>query len=603
MPGELHDTAPSVTVERGPLISHDKASCSECWGCVRVCPVRAIRVLDGRSEVIQEKCVACGLCVGECGAAAHQVRDDTPAVWDLLARRRTVVALLASEFIAALHPMTPLAVERALASLGFSSVETSALGEEIVAMEYQRAFAREASLFLIRSTCPVVVDFVRKYHPTFVPALAPIVPPYVAQARLIRKLYGDDVAIVYVSPCYARKDEVYDEEFAGAIDAAIDFIELKRMIAETERRVRRSVAQVTASVRPRILKEVSLTDGFPRETIEGCFPGDGDVHVVRGLPALDRLLRAIAAGDTAPTLIDALNCEGCIDGPAVNPAMSLFAKRNVDRASRSAVGVATVSTRTLVEVLPKVDLVRSFRPAPVHVPRPSSAIVDALLAEGGFSSRAETPDCGACGYPTCVEHAEAIFRGESSWEMCFPLQRRRLQSAEEAVRALVTVDEVTGVWNSRAFDERVGLEIARFARYGTPLALVIVDVDAFGAINDLVGERGGDAVLRQLAELLAGNVRSTDMVARLRGDQFAVLLPGVGKTAAFAVAEKLRTLVRDRRFQVDGYTGDVRLTVCAGVAAAHAGTLEGDDLVEAAEQALKAATFEGPDRIRIAPSG
>ncbi len=603
MRGESDGTAVSEAAERQPLIGHRKATCTECWGCVRVCPVRAIRVVDGRSEVIQEKCVACGLCVGECGAAAHQVRDDTPAVWDLLASRRTVVALLASEFIAAMHPMTPLAVERALAGLGFASVETAALGEEIVAMEYQRAYAREASLFLIRSTCPVVVEFVRKYHPALAPALAPIVPPYVAQARLIRSLYGDDVAIVYVSPCYARKDEVYDEEFGGAIDAAIDFTELKRMIAETERSVQRGVSQVTPTARPRILKEVSLTDGFPRETIDGCFPGDGEVQVVRGLPVLDRLLRAIAAGDTAPTLIDALNCEGCIDGPAVNPGMSLFAKRNVDRASRNAVGVATVSTKTLVEVLPKVDLVRSFRPSPVHVPRPSPAVVDALLAEAGFASRAETPDCGACGYPTCVEHAEAIFRGESSWEMCFPLQRRRLRSAEEAVSALVTVDEGTGVWNARAFDERVALEVARFARYGTPLSLVLLDVDGFGAVNDLVGERGGDAVLRQLAELLAQNVRSTDMVARVRGDQFAVLLPGVGKTAAFAVAEKLRTLIRERSFEADGYTGDVRLTACAGIAAAHSGTIEGDDLVEAAEQALKAATIEGPDRARIAPSG
>lgn len=595
--------AVSEAVERGPLIGHRKATCTECWGCVRVCPVRAIRVVDGRSEVIQEKCVACGLCVGECGSAAHQVRDDTPAVWDLLSSRRTVVALLASEFIAAMHPMTPLAVERALAGLGFASVETAALGEEIVAMEYQRAYAREASLFLIRSTCPVVVEFVRKYHPALAPALAPIVPPYVAQARLIRSLYGDDVAIVYVSPCYARKDEVYDEEFAGAVDVAIDFTELKRMIAQNERSAQRSISHVSTTVRPRILKEVSLTDGFPRETIDGCFPGDGEVQVVRGLPALDRLLRALAAGDTAPALIDALNCEGCIDGPAVNPGMSLFAKRNVDRASRSAVGVATVSTKTLVEVLPKVDLVRSFRPSPVHVPRPSPAAVDALLAEAGFTSRADTPDCGACGYPTCVEHAEAIFRGESSWEMCFPLQRRRLRSAEEAVRALVTVDEGTGVWNARAFDERVGLEVARFVRYGAPLSLVLLDIDGFGAVNDLVGERGGDAILRQLAELLSQNVRSTDMVARVRGDQFAVLLPGVGKTAAFAAAEKLRTLIREHRFEAEGYTGDVRLTACAGIAAAHSGTIDGDDLVEAAERALQAAALEGPDRVRIAPSG
>lgn len=589
---------------RGPLISHDKTACTECWGCVRVCPVRAIRVLDGHSEVIQEKCIACGLCVSECGTRAHQVRDDTPAVWDLLRSRRPVVALLASEFIAALHPMTPLAVERALAGLGFTSVETTVLGEEIVALEYERAISREVSLFTIRSTCPVVVDFVRKYHPGLVPALAPIVPPYVAQARLIKATYAGDVAVVYVSPCYARKDEAYDPEFSGAVDAAIDFSELKAMIGAREQRGGGDSLHAHAPARPRILKQVSLTDGFPREAWKGRSPADGQVHVVRGIHELQRLLRAIEAGETAPAIIDALNCDGCIDGPAVNPGMSLYAKRNVDRAARIAPGIASVSTRMLVEVLPSVDLVRSFCPAPVHVPHPSDEVIDTLLAEGGFASREEALDCGACGYPTCVEHAEAIFRGESTWDMCFPLQRRRLAEASSTIETLATIDALTGTWNSRAFSERLELEMARFARYGAPVALVLLDVDGFGAINDLIGESGADEVLKRIAETLASNVRSTDMVARIDGDQFAVLLPGVGKTAAFAVSEKLRALVRELRIPVSGgYTGDVQVTMSAGVASAHSGTIEGDDLIGAAEAALAEATRQGPDQVRLAASG
>ncbi|MCX8006710.1 MAG: diguanylate cyclase [Coriobacteriia bacterium] len=589
---------------RGPLIRHDGVTCHECWGCVRVCPVRAIRVLDGRSEVIEEKCVACGLCVTECGAGAHSVRDDTAAVWDLLRSRRTVVALLASEFIAALHPMTPLAVERALAGLGFASVETTALGEEMVALEYERALARDSALFLIRSTCPVVVRFVQKFHPSLVSALAPIVPPYIAQARLIRQLYDHDAAVVYIGPCYARKDEVFDPEVGGSVDAAIDFLELKQMIIACERAGAVRAASASPAPRPRLLKQVSLTDGFPRETFARQCSLDGDVHVVRGLSALDRVLKAIAAGETAPKLIDALNCEGCIDGPAVNPGMSLFAKRNLDRTSRGAPGVAAVSTRTLIEVLPRVDTIRSFRPEPVHVPRPSDAALDAVLAEGGFASRAAVLDCGACGHRTCVEHAEAIFRGESSWEMCFPLQRKRLRSAQEAVRALTTIDELTGVWNGRAFQERLEMEVARLSRYGGHLSLVMLDIDEFGALNDRLGEEAADEMLRRIAELLSASIRSTDALARIGGDQFALLLPGIGKTAAFAVAEKLRALVAESRFEAQsGYTGEVQATVCAGVASAHQGIVSGDELVEAAERALREAQKHGCDQVRIASSG
>ncbi|MDO8986885.1 MAG: 4Fe-4S dicluster domain-containing protein, partial [Coriobacteriia bacterium] len=127
---------------RGFLITSDKESCRECWGCVRYCPARAIRVVHGRSEVIEERCVKCGACVVECGNAAHGVRDDTPAVTALLASGRPVVAVLASEFIAAMHPMSSQEVERSLESIGFFGVESTCLGEEMVALEYERNHSR-----------------------------------------------------------------------------------------------------------------------------------------------------------------------------------------------------------------------------------------------------------------------------------------------------------------------------------------------------------------------------------------------------------------------------------------------------------------------------
>jgi iron only hydrogenase large subunit-like protein len=237
-----------------PIITHRKDACVECWGCVRLCPVKAIRVVDGRSEVIQEKCVACGLCVNECGQRGHVVRDDTAAVRELLRSRRPVVALLATEFIAALHPMTASQIERSLETLGFYAVETTLLGEEIVAEAYERAHAREGGLLTIRSTCPVAVSFVRKYYPALVPALAPVLPPYVAQAHLVKATYPDDTAVVYVSPCYARKDEAYDPQFGGAVDAAIDFLELKRLIEESAERPARGPAATAPPRRPGLLK-------------------------------------------------------------------------------------------------------------------------------------------------------------------------------------------------------------------------------------------------------------------------------------------------------------------------------------------------------------
>jgi Fe-S-cluster-containing hydrogenase component 2 len=99
----------------GPLIWLDADACSRCWRCAYRCPARAIRVAaDGSVAIIPEKCVRCGLCVTECPNGAWVVRSDGNEVDALLQGDRPVVALLATEFVAALYPMTPETVEARL---------------------------------------------------------------------------------------------------------------------------------------------------------------------------------------------------------------------------------------------------------------------------------------------------------------------------------------------------------------------------------------------------------------------------------------------------------------------------------------------------------
>ena len=609
MKAALRIGAEQRVISPGPLIESHGTSCATCWECVRSCPVRAIRVADDQAEIIAEKCVACGQCVSACSGLGFTVRDDTGAVLDLLGSGRSVVALLATEFVAALHPLTADEIAAALDALGFHAVETTLLGEELVAQEYERLHARDDTLLVLRSTCPVVVDFVRTYHPTLTGALAPIVPPYVAQARLIRELYDGDVAVVYASPCFARKDEVRDPQFAGAVDVAIDFLELKRLIESAPPApdgVDIAESHRSATQRPTVLKEISLTDGFPRTTLTGRAMTDAHLCVVRGLEDLDRLLAAIEAGEVAPGIVDMLNCEGCIDGPAVNPGLSVFAKRNVEMAAYEMPGVTRVSTRSLLGVLPAVAVIRSFEPRPLSLPAPSAEQIDRALREGGFVSRGDALDCGSCGYETCVEHAEAVLKGESTWLMCLPLQQRRLSEAVSASTALQTVDALTGLWNGRAFSERLALEIARYQRYGTLLSLLLVDIDGLGGINDAYSDVAGDAVLRAFGEMLGGLTRRTDVPARLHTDRFALLLPGVSKTAAFAVGEKLRAGLRERpllrvaRDVSEGNTPALGVTVCIGVASASAVAHDSDALVAAADAALGSAMAAGRDEVRIA---
>lgn len=591
-------------VPEEPLIGPVEQACAECWACVRYCPAKAIRVTGRHGEVVSEKCVACGLCVSECGRGARRVRDDTPLVRELLASGRPVVAVLASEFAAAMYPLKPPQIEHAMESLGFYAVESTVLGEEMVALAYANLCKRPGAFPLLRSTCPVTVEWVRRYHPALVQALAPVVPPYVAQARLVRELYPEDVAVVYVSPCYARKDEVFDPELNGAVDAAIDFSELKSMIEAAGAAGPGSLraASQRGARRPAPIKELSLTDGFPRDVLSSRTAIDTDVVVMRGLQAVDAVLYSIEHGESAPVLVDMLMCEGCIDGPAVNPGMSVAAKRNIDAAERVGRARSVVSSRDLLRHLPDVDLVRSFKPRPVRVPVPDDAEIDRILAEGGFASRDEAIDCGACGYRTCVEHAVAIHQANSTWEVCLPLQRSLLAGRVEQLEENRTLDELTGLWNRRVFAERLVDEVARFDRYETPVSLLMVDIDRFVAFAESHGEDAADELLVAVAKHLHANVRVCDLPARYGTDRFAVILPGMGKTGAFAVGEKLRAGIAALAPQVmtDGYTQRVAVTASVGVASAGPAVADAAALIEAADGALYQAKGSGRDQVRLA---
>lgn len=589
----------------GPLIWLDADACSRCWRCAYRCPARAIRVAaDGSVAIISEKCVRCGLCVTECPNGAWVVRSDGNEVDALLQGDRPVVALLATEFVAALYPMTPETVEARLEAAGFFAVESTLLGEEAVAAAYEVRHAAGSGLPVIRSTCPVVNDWIRTYHPALTGALAPLTPPYIAQARLIREMYDRDVAIVYVSPCFARKDEARSAQFEGVIDAAIDFLELESALGRSEAAAARPARErVGAGARrPEPLKEISLTDGYPRSTFESRDMLAPDVRVVRGLSELDELLRAAAAGESAPHIIDALNCEGCLDGPAVGPGMSLFTKRHLAASDRAGRARSRVSSRELLKHLPKVDLRRSFEPAPLRLPTPTEVQVQEVLREGGMDS--EPLDCGMCGLPSCEEFAISIFRGEITWAGCLPRQSRMLVGELEDLEESAMSDPLTGLANRRAFAQRLGEECARHVRYGGPLSLLMLDVDHFKGANDRFGHLAGDAVLCKVADVLRATLRATDLPARFGGDEFAVVLPQTGKTEAFAVAEKLRLQMEDltQSRRGDGLeTSGFEVRVSVGVASANELVSSPDDLLEASDLALYRAKQNGRNQVRLAP--
>lgn len=172
------------------------------------------------------------------------------------------------------------------------------------------------------------------------------------------------------------------------------------------------------------------------------------------------------------------------------------------------------------------------------------------------------------------------------------LRERLIQEREQAIK-----DPLTGLYNRIAFEERFQHEVKRWERYGSPLSLIILDIDHFKNVNDSYGHKTGDRLLKFLADVLQNQLRETDMLVRFGGEEFVVLSLDTDAENALTLAEKLRQTVHRCRF----HFADERipLSISCGVSSLKAGDTA-ESLFERADQALYSAKAEGRNLCKAA---
>jgi diguanylate cyclase (GGDEF)-like protein len=167
----------------------------------------------------------------------------------------------------------------------------------------------------------------------------------------------------------------------------------------------------------------------------------------------------------------------------------------------------------------------------------------------------------------------------------------------ERLRNLSIRDGLTELYNHRHIMETVGAEFERACRYGSPMSLMMLDIDHFKRVNDQHGHQTGDVVLRDVARLLTGALRSVDAVGRYGGEEFLVVLPHTGYDETRRTAERLRRLVGDHAFRSSDK--DLCVTISVGVASYPHGddVRSASDLLRVADQALYRAKEGGRNRV------
>ena len=414
----------------------EKTQCQDCYKCIRECPVKAICVENGHAMVVSELCVSCGHCVTVCPAGAKRVRDDKGRAAQLLTLKDRVLVSLAPSFAAEFGHVSSSGLVAAIKSLGFFGVSETAIGADLVSAQIAEDLAGTQGKLLLSSACPAAVEYIKRYMSEFTPHITDRASPLLAHSRFLRQTYGEDIGIVFIGPCIAKKREA---DVWSSIDCAISFSDLKKWLADEG---------IDIKAPPR-------GDGpFPHESsfipfraakgalypIDGGmiasikkYPESGGMRAmsVTGLEQIDKALRGLDAEKLEePLFMELLACPGgCINGPACSLGEPTALRRiKLLSYAEKANDLLRERRPTMTGTLPVGTL--------VSIPHTDEEIRAGLRQVGKLELKDEL-NCGSCGYDTCHGFTAAMLEGRAEKTMCVSYMRKLAQKkANGLIRAI-----------------------------------------------------------------------------------------------------------------------------------------------------------------------
>jgi iron only hydrogenase large subunit-like protein len=310
-------------------------------------------------------------------------------------------------------------------------VEETAAGAAYVSEAYAGLINEKKMKNIISSACPVIVSLIEKYYPELLDELATVVSPMIAHARMMKKIYGPGIKVVFIGPCLAKKEEYKDFQNDNLLDAVITFDELRKWMDRDGVSMEEPAKTEDAGIKNFTARFYPISGGILK-TLEAASGGKYKFVSIDGIDRCMEVLESMKEGRVRDYFIEMNSCPGgCINGPCAGVSNISFLESR-DQIISYAVNSAEkgLPPRTLCT---GIDLSKRFyeRSKPYNVP--DEETIREILKKIGKFNKEDELNCGACGYPSCREKAIAVYNNKAELRMCLPYMRERAESISNII--------------------------------------------------------------------------------------------------------------------------------------------------------------------------
>ncbi len=409
------------------IINFSKANCKNCYACARVCPVHAIEVKDEQAKIMRERCIGCGKCLKVCPQNAKQVKSEIEKVKTYMYQGKKVVASLAPAFVA-LFETKSYRLITGLKQLGFSAVEETVIGAELVTQTYGVFGSMPGDQCYITSCCPTVNALIQKHYPEMLPYLIPVISPATCHAKLLKQKYGKDTKVIFIGPCISKKIEGIEEEDLDAVltfEELFQWFEKEKIQVETLEETPFEEVNIRQRGYPIVggVTQTISTKEMPRKILR-----------IHGIGECIDMISYIKNGGFKNTLLEVHGCRhSCLAGPGMPQDGTNIYERRERVKTYAQWGDNEIIEEDGDNEKMAINLHKEFLNLKKELKKPTEEEIEAILSSIGKETRLDELNCGSCGYHTCREKAVAVYNGIAEATMCLPFMRQKAETLTNVI--------------------------------------------------------------------------------------------------------------------------------------------------------------------------